>query len=215
MRILITAGPTREAIDPVRYLSNRSSGKMGYAIAAAAIEKGHEVVLISGPVNLSPPDSAELISIESAREMYEVVRENISDCEAAIFSAAVSDYRIAEVADQKIKKTGERLTLELDKTEDILGSCRSVFGFEGILMGFAAETENLEANAISKLEKKRCNYLVANDVSRKDIGFDRDENEVTVFTDDGSKITLPIQEKSSIAKVLIEMIEKRLDRSGE
>jgi len=208
MKILITAGPTREAIDPVRYISNRSSGKMGYAIAEAAVEKGHEVVLISGPVNLAVPEGVAVHRVESAREMYEAVRTQLPPCQAAVFCAAVADYRVVEIALEKIKKNEPTLTLHLEKTEDILGSCRGEFGFTGLLMGFAAETENLFANARAKLIRKGCDFLVANDVSRKDIGFDQDENEVVVFAADGSHQALPIQKKRDLGKALVEILEK-------
>ncbi|NNE90773.1 MAG: bifunctional phosphopantothenoylcysteine decarboxylase/phosphopantothenate--cysteine ligase CoaBC [Verrucomicrobiales bacterium] len=208
MRILLTAGPTREAIDPVRFLSNRSSGKMGFAIAEAAKERGHEVILISGPVNLDPPEGVETITLESAREMFEAVRDRIGDdVDAAIFCAAVADYRPKEVAEQKIKKSGESMTLELEKTDDILGSARSVFGFEGILVGFAAETNDLEANARGKLERKSCDLLVANDVSRTDIGFDRNQNEVRLFYADGREESLPMQEKSELGREIMSRVE--------
>jgi phosphopantothenoylcysteine synthetase/decarboxylase len=180
---------------------------MGYAIAEAGLENGHEVILVSGPVNLTPPDGIEVIQIESARHMFDAVRERINQCDAAVFCAAVSDYRVNEVAEEKIKKTDDTLVLSLEKTEDILGSSRGDFGFRGLLMGFAAETENLEANARDKLTRKGCDFLVANDVSRQDIGFDRDRNEVIVFAADGSLKALPIQEKRAIGKVLIQILE--------
>ncbi len=208
MKILITAGPTREAIDPVRYISNRSSGKMGYSIAEAAIEKGHGVILVSGPVNLSVPEGVEFHPVESAQEMYEAVQTHLHNCQAAVFSAAVADYRVAEIAPEKIKKNEPALTLHLVKTADILGSCRGKFGFTGLLMGFAAETENLIANSQAKLIRKGCDFIVANDVSRKDIGFDQDENEVIVFASDGSHQALPIQKKRDLGKALIEILEK-------
>lgn len=184
MKILITAGPTREAIDPVRFLTNRSSGKMGYAIADAAVHAGHQVLLVSGPTSLDVPAGVDFIPVESAAEMYEVVARYLPKMGAAFFAAAVADYTPAKISDQKIKKTGESLSLELVKTRDILGSAREPMGFEGFLVGFAAETENLEANARAKLEKKGCDLIVANDVSRSDIGFDSEENEaLLVFKD--------------------------------
>lgn len=207
MRFLITAGPTREPIDPVRYLSNRSSGKMGYALAEAALAKGHEVVLISGPVTIPAPDGAEVIRVETAAEMFEAVRETIGKADAAIFCAAVADYRVAEVAGEKIKKTGDTLTLTLIKNPDILGSARGVFGFEGILVGFAAETEKLAEHALDKLRRKGCDLLVANDVSRTDIAFDRDENEVELFYHDGRHETLARASKAEIARELVERVE--------
>ncbi|MBL9156070.1 MAG: phosphopantothenoylcysteine decarboxylase [Verrucomicrobiales bacterium] len=208
MRFLITAGPTREPIDPVRYLSNRSSGKMGYALAEAALGRGHEVVLISGPVNIPAPDGATVVRVETAQEMYDAVAERIGEAEVAIFCAAVADYRVAEVAGEKIKKTGETLTLTLIKNPDILGSARSVFGFTGLLIGFAAETEKLAEHATGKLLRKGCDLLVANDVSRSDIAFDRDENEVELFYRDGRHETLARASKREIAEGLVERVEE-------
>lgn len=203
MRFLITAGPTREPIDPVRFLSNRSSGRMGYALAEAAQEAGHEVVLISGPVAILAPEGVCLIKVESAREMFDAVRIYLNGCDAAIFSAAVADYRPTHFAAQKMKKCADKLTLELERTEDILGSARSQLGFTGILIGFAAETENLVAHAQEKLERKGCDMIVANDVSQTGIGFDSAENEVTLCLPDGSTIHLPRQSKASLARTLI------------
>jgi phosphopantothenoylcysteine decarboxylase/phosphopantothenate--cysteine ligase len=184
MTILITAGPTREAIDPVRYLSNKSSGRMGYALAEAAAKKHHRVILISGPTNLDIPHGVDYIPVESAQNMFDAVQHYIEKADIAIFAAAVADYRPAEVPEQKIKKATDTLTLELIKNPDILGSARKEFNYSGVLIGFAAETENLEKNAQKKLQKKHCDLIVANDVSRKDIGFDSHENEILlVFPD--------------------------------
>ncbi len=206
MRILITAGPTREPIDPVRFLTNRSSGRMGYALAAAALERGHEVVLISGPVWLEPPAGAQLQRVETAREMFEAVRAGIKGCDIAIFTAAVADYRPVTAAASKIKKTSDRLTLELERTEDILGSARSVFGFQGVLAGFAAETENLIAHARDKLERKGCDLIIANDVSQPGIGFDSAENAVTLILPSGREQVLPRQSKTRLAGALMDFI---------
>lgn len=184
MKILITAGPTREALDPVRFLTNRSSGKMGYAIADAAVHAGHQVLLVSGPTSLDVPAGVDFIPVESAAEMYEVVARYLPKMDAAFFTAAVADFTPAGFSSQKIKKSGEKMILELIKTRDILGSARQMMGFLGFLVGFAAETENVEANARMKLEAKGCDLIVANDVSRSDIGFDSDENEAfLVFKD--------------------------------
>ncbi|MBT8036080.1 MAG: bifunctional phosphopantothenoylcysteine decarboxylase/phosphopantothenate--cysteine ligase CoaBC [Verrucomicrobiae bacterium] len=184
MTILITAGPTREAIDPVRFISNKSSGKMGYAIAQSAAEQGHRVILVSGPTDLDVPDRVDFIPVESSVEMFAAVEHQIAKVDIAIFTAAVADYRPASVPDQKIKKSGETMTLELVRNPDILGSARNQFSYQGVLVGFAAETENLEKNAREKLERKGCDLIVANDVSRKDIGFDANDNEVLlVFPD--------------------------------
>lgn len=209
MKILITAGPTREPLDPVRYLTNRSSGKMGYALAQAASDKGHEVTLISGPVILVPPPDITVIQVETARQMYDAVRTHLKDQNAAIFSAAVADYRPAAVAVQKIKKTGETLTLTLEKTEDILGSARSVFGFTGYLVGFAAETERLLEHAQDKLVRKSCDLVIANDVSQAGIGFDSVENEVTLCLPDASPFPLPRQSKAVLARELIAFITQQ------
>lgn len=184
MKFLITAGPTREPLDPARYLTNRSSGRMGYALAGAAKHDGHDVVLISGPTSLDVPPGVDFIHVETAQEMYEAVRDMLPGVDVAIMCAAVADYRPVAYSDNKIKKDGERLVLELERTPDILGSMRSVFGFTGTLIGFAAETNDVEAYARGKLERKQCNMVVANDVSRHDIGFDSRENEVAlVFPD--------------------------------
>lgn len=184
MKFLITAGPTREALDPARYITNRSSGRMGYALAGAARHDGHEVILISGPTNLDVPPGVDFIHVESAQQMYDAVRDMVQYADVAILCAAVADYRPVAYSEQKIKKDGDRLIIELEKTPDILGSMRSVFGFKGTLIGFAAETQQVEEYARGKLERKQCDFIVANDVSRSDIGFDSKENEVAlVFPD--------------------------------
>ncbi|MBE7493605.1 MAG: phosphopantothenoylcysteine decarboxylase [Verrucomicrobiaceae bacterium] len=206
MRFLITAGPTREPIDPVRFLSNRSSGRMGYALAEAALGAGHEAVLISGPADLPAPDGARFIAVETARQMFDAVASHITGCQIAIFAAAVADYRPVAVAEQKIKKTGARLTLELERTEDILGSVRPKFGFSGFLVGFAAESENLVANAQEKLVRKQCDLVIANDISQPGIGFDSLENAVTLCLPGGRTRVLPRQPKTDLARAIIEEI---------
>ena len=210
MRLLITAGPTREPIDPVRFLSNRSSGRMGYALAEAALAAGHEVLLISGPVTLPPPSDIQIIHVETAREMFDAVRAHLPGCTAAIFSAAVADYRPAHVVAQKIKKSADTLTLQLERTEDILGSVRSQFAFTGFLVGFAAETENLIAHAQDKLLRKGCDLIIANDVSQSGIGFDSLENEVTLCLPGGQTMPLPRQSKTSLARELIQFISSSI-----
>ena len=206
MHILITAGPTREAIEPVRYLTNRSSGKMGYALAEAAREAGHEVTLVSGPVNLAAPADIAVINVESAREMFCAVQSHISKADMAIFAAAVADYRPLIQVTQKIKKSSATLTLELERTEDILGSARSIFGFRGFLVGFAAETENLIEHAQDKLVRKHCDLVIANDVSQVGIGFESAENAVTLCLPEGRTVTLPKQSKTLLARELIHQI---------
>lgn len=203
MKFLITAGPTREALDPARYITNRSSGRMGYALAGAARHDGHEVILISGPTALDVPPGVDFIHVESAQEMYEAVRDMVKYADVAILCAAVADYRPVAYSEQKIKKDGERLVIELERTPDILGSMRDVFGFNGTLIGFAAETQNVEDYARGKLERKKCDFIVANDVSRTDIGFDTRENEVALVFPDHTEY-LEKDTKEHIAMHIIE-----------
>jgi len=205
VNLLITAGPTREPLDPVRYLTNRSSGKMGYALAAAAAQRGHHVTLVSGPTSLDLPVGIDYLPVETAQEMFEAVRVHIGAADAAIFSAAVADYRPAAIAVQKIKKTGETLVLELVRNADILGSARSQFGFSGVLVGFAAETENMEENARDKLERKGCDLVVANDVSQSGIGFDSDHNQVLLVYPDHAE-PLPLDTKEHLAHLILDSV---------
>lgn len=203
MKFLITAGPTREALDPVRYLTNRSSGRMGYALAGAARHEGHEVLLISGPTTLDVPAGVDFVPVENAQQMYDAVRDLIKGVDVAILCAAVADYRPVNVSGQKIKKQADRLVLELERTPDILGSMRSTFGFTGKLIGFAAETQDVESYAREKLQRKQCDMIVANDVSRADIGFDSRENEVILVF---AEHTVPLKKdtKEQIAMRIIE-----------
>ncbi len=203
MKFLITAGPTREALDPARYITNRSSGRMGYALAGAARHDGHEVILISGPTSLDVPPGVDFIPVESAQQMYEAVRDMVKYADVAILCAAVADYRPVSYSEQKIKKDGDKLIIELEKTPDILGSMRSVFGFRGTLIGFAAETQQVEEYARGKLQRKQCNFIVANDVSRHDIGFDSRENEVLLVFPDHTE-HLEKDTKEHIAMHIIE-----------
>ncbi len=205
MHVLITAGPTREPLDPVRYLTNRSSGKMGYAMAHAFIHAGHSVLLISGPTTLDVPDHVDFIPIETAAEMHAAVANSIGGVDIAVFAAAVADYTPAHVAAHKIKKSGATLTLELVRTPDILGAARLEFGFAGTLVGFAAETENLEANARDKLTRKGCNLIIANDVSKPAFGFDSDRNEVLLVYPDHHE-ALPANSKHALAHHLVTAI---------
>ena len=203
MRFLITAGPTREAIDPVRYLPHRATGRMGYALAGAARHEGHEVVLISGPTTLDVPEGVDFIQVESAQEMYDAVRDMLRRVDIAILCAAVADYRPIAVAEHKIKKTEGPLTLTLERTPDILGSMRAEFGYRGVLVGFAAETDEMLAHAQEKLRRKGCDRLVANDVSRTDIGFGAAENEVTLVYPDRTE-PLPRGTKEWVAMHIVE-----------
>lgn len=205
MNVLVTAGPTREAIDPVRYLTNRSSGKMGYEIAAAFAREGHAVLLVSGPTALDLPEGVDFLPVESAAEMHDAVSRHIGRMRIAVFAAAVADYRPLRVADGKIKKSNQPLTLELEPTPDILGSARTEFGFRGTLVGFAAETSDLEARARGKLVRKGCDLVVANDVSQPGIGFDSDVNEVLLVRPDGIE-PLPRASKSELARTLVRVM---------
>ena len=205
MRILVTAGPTREPIDPVRFLTNRSSGKMGYELAAAFAHAGHQVLLVSGPTTLDVPDHVDFLPVESAAEMYQAVAHHLGRMDIAVFAAAVADYTPATVAPEKIKKSSATLTLELVKTPDILGSARSPLGFTGTLVGFAAETENLEANARHKLTRKGCDLIIANDVSKPGIGFDSDHNEVILVHPEHTE-ALPPASKHDLAHQLVQAI---------
>ena len=207
MKLLITAGPTREAIDPVRYLSNRSSGRMGFAIASEAARRGHEVTLVTGPVSLPTPEKVKLIDVLSAEDMYRAVVDQLGDIDIAIHSAAVADYRPKRVHDEKVKKAAEEWEITLERTTDILGSMREPLNYDGILVGFAAETEHLLPNARKKLASKGCDLVVANDVSRRDIGFDQRDNEVTLLFKDGREEAVPKQSKEALATLLCDRIE--------
>lgn len=210
LHFLVTAGPTREAVDPVRFLSNRSSGKMGFAIAQAAAEAGHCVTLIAGPVDQPTPAGVTRRDVESADGMFQAVAAVIADAPVpvavAVLAAAVADYRPVAVAAQKIKKRAGHLTLELEPTRDILGSLRTPLGFAGVLVGFAAETENVLAHAREKLERKGCDLIVANDVSQPGIGFDAPDNEVTLVFPGGDTRPLPRGAKLEIARELVRVI---------
>ena len=208
MRILITAGPTREAIDPVRFLSNRSSGKMGYALARVAARRGHVVTLISGPVALRPPPKVSFVAVMTAAEMLAAVKRYLSRCDALIMAAAVADWRPRRVRTQKIKKaTGYRL-LRLEPTPDILKQLRSKKG-RRVFIGFAAETERMLAGARRKLAEKGLDLIVANDVSRRDAGFEVDTNRVT-FVDAGGKVrVLPLMTKLKVAARIMDWLEAR------
>ncbi len=205
MNILVTAGPTREPIDPVRFLTNRSSGKMGYALAAAFAHAGHQVLLVSGPTALDVPDHVDFLPVETAADMHQAVARHLGRMDLAVFAAAVADYTPAQVAPSKLKKSADRLTLELVRTPDILGSARGPLGFTGSLVGFAAETENLVANAHDKLTRKGCDLVIANDVSKPGIGFDSDHNEVTLVYPEHTE-TLPPATKHDLAHQLVDAI---------
>lgn len=207
--VVITAGPTREAIDPVRYISNHSSGKQGYALASAAAEAGAHVTLVSGPTALPPPDRITLVRVESAREMLDAVMNVIDGADIFIGVAAVADYRPATTESQKIKKQGDgSITLQLIQNPDIL---RTVATLEDrpFTVGFAAETEQVIGNARKKLEAKKLDMIIANDVSNQEIGFNSDDNETTVITSGGEE-TLTLMSKATLARRIIELIAGQL-----
>lgn len=208
-RVLVTAGGTIERIDPVRYLSNDSSGKMGYAIAAAAVEQGAEVQLVSANVGISPPAGVELIKVESAEEMFEAVISCFDETDITIMAAAVADYRPVKQASSKMKKKDEKLVLELERTPDILAELGKRKNKQ-FVVGFAAETENLQHYAMDKLQRKRCDLIVANDITTAGGGFGSDQNEVSVFDQHGLVEQWPLSSKQSIAERLVELIFHRL-----
>lgn len=209
MKIVISAGPTRERIDAVRFLSNRSSGKMGFALAGAAVEAGFDTVLVAGPVHLETPAGVRRIDVESAAEMATAVKREAADADIVIMAAAVADYRPKQQLSGKMKKKDGDLTLELERTEDILKSLGETKRPGQILIGFAAETENLEQYALDKLKRKNLDWIAANDVSRNDIGFGSDANAVTLYGRSGEKIALPIASKAEIAAALLKTCSAR------
>jgi len=204
--VLITAGPTREPIDPVRYISNRSSGKMGYAIATAAAAQGARVVLVSGPVVLPEPDGVEIIHVTTAQEMFEATHDNVTEADIFIAAAAVSDYRPADCATQKIKKSKETTSIALVPSEDILASVAALDNAP-FTVGFAAETENVRDYALGKLKNKKLDMIVANRVG-DDCGFDRDDNTVELIWSDGEQ-ELPSAAKTDLALQIMHIIAER------
>ena len=208
VRLLVTAGGTREAIDPVRYIGNRSSGKMGYAIAAVAAERGAEVILVSGPVSLAAPTGVTRVSVESALEMRDAVLAAFSTVDIVIKAAAVADYRPDVVAEQKIKKQSSNMTVNLIKNPDILAELGSSKSSQ-FLVGFAAETQDLAKNATEKLRRKNLDMLVANDVTQAGAGFESETNIVKVFYQDGVSEELPQMSKLELAAVLLDRVQQK------
>lgn len=206
--VLVTAGPTREPIDPVRYISNRSSGKMGYAIAAEAAARGAQVTLVSGPTELNPPVGVEVVPVETVQEMFEAVTSRAAHTDVFISAAAPADFRPSQAREQKIKKT-DHLTLDLDKTEDILSQVGASKGHT-VVIGFAAETENLVENATDKLKKKNCDLIVANNVGAGADVFGSDTNEVTLISRSGESLALPKMSKREVAKAILDYAESNL-----
>jgi len=213
-RILVTAGPTREAIDPVRFLSNRSSGKMGYAVAQAAVRRGAQVTLVTGPVSLTPPAGATVVQVTTAQEMLRATLAALPSQHAVIAAAAVADYRPVRVAPQKIKKSGGAgpdpgETLALERTPDVLAQASQAAGAGAsrpVMVGFAAETEALLAHAQQKLAAKDLDLIVANDVAASDRGFDVDQNAAALLHRGGGQEPLPLQSKRALAEVLLDRV---------
>ncbi|MCU0936880.1 MAG: bifunctional phosphopantothenoylcysteine decarboxylase/phosphopantothenate--cysteine ligase CoaBC [Gammaproteobacteria bacterium] len=212
LKVLVTAGPTREPVDPVRFLSNRSSGKMGYAVAAAAAAAGARVVLVSGPVALATPEGIERVAVETAEEMLRAVQAQVADADVLVAAAAVADYRPAGPSPSKLKRTAAPVTLALEPTPDVLGwvagQARRPF-----LVGFAAETENLETNALGKLRSKRLDLVAGNRVGVPGTGFDADQNELEVYWEGGSR-RLDRAPKAALGQALIALIAERLHAKG-
>ena len=204
-RVLVTAGPTREDIDPVRFLSNRSSGKMGYAVARAAARRGAKVVLVTGPTALETPGGVERIDVRSAEDMLRAVEARFPECTLAIFAAAVADYRAVEPSESKIKRTQDALTLRLEPNPDILATVAREKG-ERLVVGFAAETDSVAENARKKLAQKNADVMVANDVTAEGAGFDVDTNMVTLLSSDGRDLALPRLTKAEVAERILDEV---------
>lgn len=214
-RVLITAGPTFEDFDPVRFIGNRSSGRMGYAVAAEAARRGADVILVSGPTSLNPPPVREFVRVRSAAEMHQAVMSRACDIDVAVMAAAVADYAPDRRAEQKVPKAGESMTLVLRQTPDILGDLghrRLASGKGPLLVGFAAETENVVVKATEKRARKHIDLIVANDVSRTDSGFDVETNAVTIVGAGGAE-SLPLQTKARVAAEILDRVEKLLSGS--
>jgi phosphopantothenoylcysteine decarboxylase/phosphopantothenate--cysteine ligase len=209
-RVLVTAGPTYEDLDPVRYIGNRSSGRMGFALAAEATRRGAAVTLVAGPSSVQPPTIHELVHVRSAGDMYNAVIERAGDADIVIMAAAVADYTPVDPAAHKIPKGDDRITIELTKTPDILaelGRRRRAAGHGPVLVGFAAETHDVVKRADAKRVAKLVDLVVANDVSRSDAGFEVDDNEVTIVGPDGAE-ALPLQRKARVAAAILDRIER-------
>lgn len=202
---MVTAGPTREELDPVRYISNHSSGKMGYAIARAAARRGARVILVSGPVSLAPPCGVELVAVGSAEEMRAAVTGRVDECSVVIKAAAVADYRPLERSGNKVKKQADELTIRLTRNTDILAELGSRER-RPFLVGFAAETDNLESYATRKLREKNLDMIVANDVSQSDAGFNVETNRALLLFRDSRRLECPLMSKEELANVILDQV---------
>ncbi len=214
-KVVVTAGGTQEAIDPVRLITNRSSGTQGYAVAQSALDAGAEVTLISAAVGLKAPAGCGVITVKTVEEMLKAVRAETKDADALIMAAAVSDFKPVHASSQKIKKSADPLNLELEPTADILMEIardRAISGFPKLVIGFAAESQDMLANAQTKLERKNLDLIVANDISATDSGFEVNTNRVTLLHRDGTREDLPLMEKSQVADRIIEQVEDWLQK---
>ncbi|MDK0617643.1 bifunctional phosphopantothenoylcysteine decarboxylase/phosphopantothenate--cysteine ligase CoaBC [Clostridium perfringens] len=207
-KVVVTAGPTMVPIDPVRILTNRSSGKMGYSIAEEARDRGAEVVLISGPTSLRKPNGIKVIDVKTNEDMFNAIKNEFEDADIVIKSAAVADYKAKNYSNEKIKKTGDDLNLIFERDRDILKTLGDMKKNQ-ILVGFAAESSNLKENAKGKLERKNLDYIVANDISKPETGFASDENKVTIISKSGEEVSLEKMSKREVAKNIFDIIKGR------
>ncbi len=202
LKVLVTAGPTVESIDPVRYITNHSSGKMGYAVAEIAEKRGADVTLISGPVNIKPPMFANVVNIQSANDMYNAVMENLSECDILVKAAAVADYTVPDVSSEKLKKSDDDLSLSLARTKDILKAAGENRRDNQVICGFSMETSNLVENSIKKLVSKKCDIIIANNLKDKGAGFGVDTNKITIITENDVE-SLDVLTKKQAAKQIL------------
>jgi phosphopantothenoylcysteine decarboxylase/phosphopantothenate--cysteine ligase len=214
-RVLVTAGPTREPIDPVRYVSNRSSGRMGFALAAAAWRRGAEVTVVTGPVALADPYGVEVVRVESAGEMLKRVSEELPEADVSIFAAAVSDYRVVDPSSAKLKRseTGPEMTLSLTENPDVAGETRALRKKGSLSVGFALETQSLMENARSKLESKGFDLVVANDAGEAGAGFDVETNHVILLDREGEIEDVPLASKHEVAETILDRVSQLMEPS--
>jgi phosphopantothenoylcysteine decarboxylase/phosphopantothenate--cysteine ligase len=212
--IVVTAGPTRESLDPVRYITNHSSGRMGVAIAAAAWRRGAQVTLVHGPLEVPMPTGCHCVAVTTTAEMREAVAAALPSADALVMAAAPADFRAADVREQKIKKSDDAPVLHLAHTVDILASTRALRRPGAVVMGFALETTDVESNALAKMERKGLDFIVANDATEAGAGFGTDTNRVVIFDADGSREAPPLMPKTELADVLLDRIFRALERAS-
>ena len=212
--IVVTAGPTREALDPVRYITNHSSGRMGVAIAAAAWRRGAHVTLVHGPVDVALPDGVLSVAVTTTNDMRDAVARVLPDADALIMAAAPADFRAADISAQKIKKTDAAPSIALQHTDDILTTTRALRKAGAVVMGFALETTNIETNARAKLSRKGLDFIIANDATEAGAGFGTDTNRVVILSADGTRETPPLMQKTDLADVLLDRIARTLERGA-